>query len=355
MESVESFEDITLEDILPDEKDDTAIAAWKSLENAIGRQLREEIAELYVAQTQVRLFLIDIDARSIQSENAITFAHQNRLDLMNTKANVVDAYRRVEVAADALQSDLDVSGRIAIGSDAGSNSPFKLDSANNEYNVGVQFDGPLNRLNERNVYRATQIAYQQASRNYIANKDQIANEVRLILRQLELSRLNFQIARQQVVAATRQVDQTQIDLRRSSKADANLTILLLQALNVMLNAKNRLIGSWVEYRVQKMRLFAALEMLYLDDQGMWLNEDSGLEDLESYQAIDPEYFPPQLFEAPLPADVPAEPLLPMEPELIESGPVLNESEPELIESEAELIESEPAPNESGPALNADDQ
>ena len=321
LESVDSFEDITLEDILPGEKDDTAIAAWKALEEAIGRQLREEIAELYVAQTQIKLFLIDIEPHAIASETAITFAHQNRLDLMNSKAVVVDAYRVVEVAADALESDLDVTGQVKIGSDRNSNSPFKLDSANNEYNVGLQFDGPLNRLNERNVYRASQIAYQRASRDYIAEKDRIANEVRLVLRRLEFSRVSFQIARQQVVAATRQVDQAQIDLRRSSQADSNLTIVLLQALQGMLDAKNSLIVNWVEYRVQKMRLFAALDMLYVDQDGTWLNEQNGLQMLEGYQAIDPEYFPPQWFGADGGADRPFEQAEAMqfEPELIESA------------------------------------
>ncbi|MDV6032021.1 MAG: hypothetical protein F9B45_18405 [Phycisphaera sp. RhM] len=333
LKGVDSFEDITIEDILPSEKDDTAILAWKALEEAIGSQLREEIAELYVAQTQIKLFLIDIEPLTIGSENAITFAHQNRLDLMNVKATVMDAFRRVEVAADALESDLAVTGGVALGSDPDSNSPFKLESANNSYTLGVQFDGPLNRLNERNVYRASQIAYQQASRELIATKDSIANEVRQVLRRLELSRLNFQIARQQVVAATRLVDQAQIDLRRSSQADSNLTIVLLQALEGMLEAKNSLIVNWVEYRVQKMRLFEALELLYLDENGMWINEQSGLEMLQEFQAIDPEYFPPQWFSA----AAPDERLNDLPDLQSESLPLpLPEAEPEPLLEEVEL-------------------
>lgn len=334
LKEYKNFEEITLEMILPDEKDSTAIVAWKVLEEAIGSRLREEIAELYVAQTQVKLFLIDIEPISIASETAITFAHQNRLDLMNSKADVMDAFRRVEVAADALESDLNLTGGVAIGSDAGSNSPFKLDSANNRYSLGVQFDGPLNRLNERNAYRAVQIAYQQSSRNFIATKDSIANEVRQVLRSLELSRLNFQIARQQVVAATRLVDQAQIDLRRSSQADSNLTIVLLQALEGMLDAKNSLIVNWVEYRVQKMRLFAALEMLYLDENGNWLNEDSGLEMLAGFEAIDPEYFPSDAY-TPSPNDVELDEF----PKALPQPTAMN---PEQIEAELEEVELETA-------------
>lgn len=295
LQRYDSLDDVTIDDILRERKDDVAVASWKALEDAIGTQLRQEIAELYVAQTQIKLFLIDIEPFSIDSETAITFAHQNRLDLMNSKANVMDAFRRVEVAADALESDLDVTGGVTIGSDDSSNSPFKFDSQNNRYSIGLQFDGPLNRLNERNTYRASQIAYQQASRDFIASKDSIANEVRQILRQLELNRLNFQIARQQVVSASRLVDQAQIDLRQSSEANSNLTIVLLGALEGMLDAKNSLIGNWVAYRIQKMRLFEALELLYLDENGVWINEQTGLEMLADYQSIDPEYFPPRWF------------------------------------------------------------
>jgi outer membrane protein TolC len=268
------------------------------------------------------LFLIEIEPQAISSEAAITFAHYNRLDLMNSKATVVDAFRRVEVAADALQSDLDVTARIKIGSDPNSNSPFKLDSANNEYNLGVQFDGPLNRLNERNVYRASQIAYQQASRDYIADKDQIANEVRLVLRRLEFSRVSFQIARQQVVAGTRLVEEAQIDLRRSTQSDSNLTLNLLLALEGLLDAKNSLIVSWVGYRVQKMRLFAALDMLYLGDDGSWLNQQTGMEEIEGYKAIDPQYFPQEWFSEDANDVREAERYepMPIEPELLELPP-----------------------------------
>ncbi|MDM4018887.1 TolC family protein [Roseiconus lacunae] len=294
LKGVESLADVSIDDLLPNDDDNTAIIAWKAVSEAIGSKLREEIAELYVAQTQIRLFLIDIEPFSIPSEKAISFALQNRLDLMNSKALVMDQFRKVEVAADALESDLNLSGQVAIGSDSDSNSPFKLDSANNLYQLGLQFDGPLNRRVERNDYRAEQVAYQAAIRTFIADKDSIANEVRQILRRLEFSRLSFQIARQQVFAATRQVDQAQIDLRQSRAIDANLTIILLQALDGMLDAKNSLVQNWIDYRVQKMRLFAALELLYLDENGQWINEETGLDQVLNFQAIDPEYFPPQI-------------------------------------------------------------
>lgn len=275
----------------PYERITPAVLATEALQDAVGKTLRQQLDEIYVAQSQIRIFLIDIESVDIQEHQAITFAHQRRLDLMNSQATVMDAYRKVEVAANALKSDLNITGSVALGSDPSKNNAFRFDSSANIYRVGAQFDGPLNRLNERNIYRARQIDYQRASREYIADKDRVANEIRSILRQLKLRRLNFQISRQQLVAATRQVDQAQFDLRTST--EANLTLYLLTALQGMLDAKNNLISNWIDYRVQKMRLFVALEMLYLDDRGQWINAETGLSELAQFQEIDSEYFPPQ--------------------------------------------------------------
>lgn len=230
------------------------VLAWESLLAAIGRGLREEIAELAIAQTQIRLFLITIEPLNVDERSAISFAQQNRLDQMNRKAQVMDGFRKIEVAADLLESQLNVSGQAILGTDPNHNNAYRFDSSANSYRVGVQFDGPLNRLNERNVYRASQIAYQQATRNYVAGKDQVANEVRSALRQLNLRRLNFQIARQQLVAATRQVDEAQINLRTATQSSTNLTRDLLQSLQGQLNAKNNLIFNWIDYKIAKIRL-----------------------------------------------------------------------------------------------------
>jgi len=299
--SIEKYHDKpSLVDLVQDEKDEgnreanrPEIIAWRILYKAIGGPLRGEISNLYIAQTQIRLFLIDIDKIEIDQKAAVTFAHQNRLDQMNREAQVMDAFRKIEVAANALQSELNVTGQLGLGTDPSKNNAFRLDSSANTYRVGVQFDGPLNRLNERNVYRATQIAYQQATRNYVAGKDTIANEVRSSLRQIELRRLNFQIARQQLVAATRQVDQAQIALRNSFEANTNLTRDLLQSLQVLLNAKNNLIFNWIDYKIAKIRIFTVLELLYLDDNGTWINEDFSLAQLKE-MVFKENYFPPEL-------------------------------------------------------------
>jgi outer membrane protein TolC len=275
-------QELTLADRLAGDAELTDLQRdWYLLQEAIGNRLREQIAELYIAQTQIRLFLIEIEPLKIDESVAIGFALENRLDLMNEQGRVMDAFRRVEVSADALQSDLDVTAAAELGTDPVKANAFRFDSSANTYRVGVEFDGPLNRFTERNAYRAAQISYQQARRDYMAASDTIGNTIRSDLRELEIQRLNFQIARQQLVAATRQVDEAQFNLRRDQQADSNLTRDLLQALQGLLDAKNNLISNWIDYKTSKITLFVDLELLYLDEQGKWINESLPLDQLDA--------------------------------------------------------------------------
>ena len=248
-----------------------AAAKWKKLSQWIGRRLSEQTSELFIIQNQIRLFLIDVTPFQVDQEQAIDMALANRLDLMNGRAQVMDSFRAVEVAADALESDLNFTANVSVGTDPSSPNPIRFDASTSSAQVGLQFDSPINRFNERNAFRSAQIGYQQARRNYMASEDSVVNGIRANLRRLRISRLNFQISRQQLIAATRQVDEAQLQLRANGSGDSSSTRDLLQALQGLLGAKNNLISSWIDYEVGRIELFVDLELLYLNDDGTWQN------------------------------------------------------------------------------------
>ncbi len=252
-------------------RDESLILAWRQLSRLLGTRLRERIANMFIAQTQIRLFRISITPCDISEADALQQAHCNRLDLMNQRAILMDAFRQIEIAADSLESDLNVTATANLGTE--DNNPFRFDSGANSYSVGVEFDGPLNRFNERNSYRASQISYQSSRRALMQAKDGITNQVRSDLRSLRISWLNFQISRQQLIAATRQVDEAQFQLRTALGGnDSSLTQDLLNALQGLLSAKNNLISNWTAYENARITLFVDLELLYLDENGNWINE-----------------------------------------------------------------------------------
>ena len=259
-------------EVSTDEEDSSAVENWKRLEILIVKRagLKERIATLMILQTQIRLFSIELTPLDLEEQAAVDIALQRRLDLMNSRGFVTDAYRAVEITADQLQSDLSVNASASLGTD--NDNAFRFDSDANQYNLGVNFDGPLNRFGERNDYRVAQIAFQQQRRTFMATEDAIVNSVRLNLRQLRTNRFSFQIARQQLIAVTRQVEQAQFNLRTATSDDSSPTQDLLQALELLRDTKNDLISSWIQYETSRIAVFVDLESLQLDEQGVWIND-----------------------------------------------------------------------------------
>ena len=98
----------------------------------------------------------------MKSEEAFRTARLNRPDWMNARASLVDTWRQIEVVANTLQSDLNLtfSGDV----NTVDNNPLNFRGSTGRLRVGLEFDAPLTRLAERNAYRTALINYQQARR-----------------------------------------------------------------------------------------------------------------------------------------------------------------------------------------------
>jgi hypothetical protein len=255
-------------------REGTRNADWESLQKR-SRQLIAFAAQLYVVQTQVRVYLIQLSPIPYTAAEASDFARVNRLDLMNARSGVVDAWRKIEVTASALKTGLDVHATANVATLPTSKNPFDFRASASQYTVGVALDTPLNRVAERNTYRMSQITYQQARRAFMALEDQIVQSVRLDVRQLELERANFAISRQILIAAARQLEGSRDRLLVVPNAtDTNGTQDILNALTNLLAAKSSLISSWLNYQADQAQLLLDMDALQLDSRGLPEN-DSG--------------------------------------------------------------------------------
>jgi hypothetical protein len=143
-----------------------------------------ELLELSLLQARARLDAITFDPVELTAEEGYCIASRYRRDWMNARAALVDSWRLIHFNANDLESDLDLifSGDIANQND----NPFSLSGQDARLSVGLQFDAPLTRLGERNVYRQSLIEFQQARRQYYQFRDRIQRNVRATLRQLQL-------------------------------------------------------------------------------------------------------------------------------------------------------------------------
>jgi outer membrane protein TolC len=249
-----------------------AKASWDALQ-ARSRQLIAYLGQVYVLQTQVRVYLIRLKPVPYELNEAETYARDNRLDLMNVRGRVVDAWRQVGVTANALKSDLNVTASANVATLPLGSHPFDFRASASQYTVGVQFSGPLNRVAERNAYRASQLFYQQSRRDFMALEDQIAASIRQDIRNLAQERVNFNIARLALISAARQLDATRERLLLVERAsDTTSTLDILNALTSLLNAKIGLITSWVNYESDLIQLLFDMDALQLSPRGVPVNE-----------------------------------------------------------------------------------
>ena len=186
-----------------------------------------------------------------------------------------------------------------LATDPNRSSIFRFDSSASSHQIGLQFDAPLVRRAERNAYRTSQISYQQARRAWMLSRDTVAQQLRLDIRNLDLNRRQFEISREQLITAARQIEETEFDQRTKRTTESSNTIVLLQALSNLLGAKNNLINNWVTYQTLRMSLFRDLDLMDIDSQGVWLNEHDNLARIAAANhAPPPEPVPPE------PPDVP---------------------------------------------------
>jgi outer membrane protein TolC len=197
----------------------------------------------------------------------------DRLDLMNERARVVDAWRQIGVAANALKGDVNVLFNADIGTRPGGSNPFDFRASASKYSVGVHLDAPLDRQVERNIYRASLVNYEQLRRGFMALEDNIAQTIRRDVRQLQTERLNFEISRQSLITAARAVEAAQDRLLLvENGTDTTVTQNVLTSLNNLLDSKERLINSWVNYETGRIQLSLDMEALQVDAQGRYRDE-----------------------------------------------------------------------------------
>ena len=230
-------------------------------------------------EAQARIYVIKLPEIGWTEADATAFAKANRLDLQNVQAQVTDAWRQVTVTANALQSDLTIRADGALVTDPASRNPFDFANDYSRLSLGVAFDGPLNRQAERNAYRRSQIFYQRSRRAFMELSDGVELDVRGGLRVLTLQRFSFEIARQQLLVAVRQLAIERRNLTAPVQSgqqgqrgfDDAATLRILTAQRQLLDARNQLANNFFGYEQQRIRFLINLEVLTMDDRGLPTN------------------------------------------------------------------------------------
>ena len=219
-------------------------------------------------QLSTRIELVPLQIVEAGMTGAVATALANRLDLMNRRAIVVDARRKLEVAADALEANLDLvaEGELRTPPLVGNDNPLDFRARDSEFRMGVAFTTPLDRRAERNNYRASQIAYQRSRRSYMATEDSIKLDVRQSVRTLGELVGTFEFERRGVRSTARELylAQTDEDVGRRG-------LSLSSALRDLRRGQDNLIQIWIDYESTRLNLARDTGTMQIDDRGIWID------------------------------------------------------------------------------------
>ncbi|MFO0863711.1 MAG: hypothetical protein U0744_03475 [Gemmataceae bacterium] len=246
------------------ERIDALRARWPSLPPVVlaSQDLAEgDLEEAYVAATR--------------------HAMDNRLELMNARAAVVDSWRQLRIHANALLGVFNVGYHLDSTTPPTKDTPLAFRPEYSRHQLVLNFQAPIVRLAERNAYRASLIAYQRARRNLMALEDTIANQVRVDLRNLQVLAKTYRIQQQAVELAFQQVESSLETFRappqpnvggNNAASAAALTQQLLIAYARLPQVQTQLLTVWTNYRIARQQTFLDLELLPLDPRGVWIDE-----------------------------------------------------------------------------------
>ncbi len=243
--------------------------------NRIADTLSAQEMEVSLCQVITRLQAITLVPTDISAEESFEIASANRFDWMNARSSLVDQWRKIDVAANALKGYLSV--RVEAEGGTIDQDGLKFDAKNSSVRTGLVWDSPLTRHEQQSAYRKSLIDYQQARRDYYAYVDSINANLRDTIRLLEKNQIDFEISRANILVSATRVDMAQMELIRPASAagasgkDSNIAQRVIDALQGLLSAQNEFLNLWVQYESLRMGLDLQMGTMKLDEHGAWVD------------------------------------------------------------------------------------
>ena len=210
--------------------------------------------------------LVDKGVRKPETSvrHAIGVAYGTRLDLATERDEVEDARRRVKVVADALRAQFDLTADVSLPSGEGDlQKPFRFNTGNLTYGFGFTLDLPMDRKAERNAYVASIISLEREKRDLSLFEDTIRFTVREAYRALEREIVSYPIQQASVELAEERVTSTRI----MQQAGRTQVRDILEAQESLIQARNGLTGSLINYTIARLQFFRDVGALRVSEDG----------------------------------------------------------------------------------------
>lgn len=204
---------------------------------------------------------------SLDKAAAYRLATEQQLPILNAIDQFEDAQRKVRVAANLLKPGLNFFANASLESDR-PRDYTKFDPDNWRGGVGVELNLPLDRLAERNNYRATLVSFEAQLRSLTLTLDNLQANVDRAMRTLEQRRQNYEIQQSALVLANRRVTSTTL-LMQAGRADIRD---LIDAQDAQIASQNAVVAAVVAYQESRLQLMLDIGVLNTEPDKFWLKD-----------------------------------------------------------------------------------
>jgi len=182
-----------------------------------------------------------------------------RLDLRTAQDRIDDAQRGVQNAKNGLLPDLDLSARGQLSNNE-DEPARRIDRDTVGYSAGIDLEIPLDRVAERNQYRASLIRLERVQRTYDELRDQVAADAREAMRLIRSAQISLEIQRKGIELAKFRLDNA-YELLRLGRADNREVV---DAQNALLRAQDAFEDARTTLQIQVLRFLRDTGTLRVD-------------------------------------------------------------------------------------------
>jgi len=203
---------------------------------------------------------VDIDRKA-----AFQICVQKQMDVLNAIDEFEDSKRKVRVAADQLRADLNVFANSSLDSELPEDyTNFDPDKV--VYTAGVRLNLPVDRLPERNAYRATLVSFESQLRSLSLTLDNFRDRIDRGLRTVEQARLNHLSAAESLKVAQRRVENN-VMLMEAGRATVRD---VREAQDGLIQAQNNLATIYAQYLTARLNLLLNVGLIDTRPGKFWL-------------------------------------------------------------------------------------
>lgn len=230
---------------------------------------------------------------------AFRIALASRLPLFNQIDRFEDRKRQIALAADRLRADLGFRFRADLDSSGGPTDYTRFNFQEVRTTTSLALDLPLDRLRERNDYRATLINFESAIRELGQDFDELRALIGRRLRELRQFQESFEIQQNAVALAQRRVEGNRLRLQ----AGRIIFRRLSEAQDSLIRAQNAETRALVSAMRSRLNLLVELGVLDASQPRFWLSDLPEIVQRNSTPAkseplvpltVDDEVIPPDL-------------------------------------------------------------